>query len=301
MNNLSYLIGKITRLFVIISLAFLLVLVYIINDQPGPSILLGVYNTSYSSVDYENEIPYLFSQDVIPVSIDASGNRSWGIKRNIAGALPDPDPGSVEILERQNAVWIADTSQKTIYITFDQGYENGYTDFILDTLKEKNVKTIFFITGPYLDKCDKLMRRFVDEGHYVGNHTVRHKSMPLLDRSTAEKELLELEKAFEEKYGAQMLFFRPPMGEYNEETLKIAKELRYTTMFWSFAYDDWHKDKVRGAQYVIDIVTQNAHNGMIILFHAVSRDNADALGALIDKLRSQGYEFGDPMDLYQSN
>lgn len=299
MDNSKFLMNKVTRLLLVVSLAFLATIIYMISDSPRPEIFMGVYNTNYDSINFDDEIHYLFSNSVIPVSIDSSGNRSWGIKRN-KGALPDPDPGSVEILERQNGAWTGDTSKKTIYVTFDLGYEAGYTDSILDTLKAKNVKTIFFITGPYLDKCDKLIRRFVDEGHYVGNHTVRHKSMPLLDRATAEKELLELEKSFEEKYNSQMLFFRPPKGEYNEETLKLAKELRYTTLFWSFAYDDWIVNKVRGPQYVVNLVSQYAHNGMVILFHAVSRDNSDALGAVIDTLRNMGYEFGDPMDLYKS-
>jgi peptidoglycan-N-acetylmuramic acid deacetylase len=298
MDNGRYLLNRIIRFFLIVSFAFLGTLVYMLEDSTKPEILMGVYNTSYDSVSFDHEIPYLFSDSVVPVSIDSAGNRSWGIKRN-KGALPDPDPGSVELLEKHNGVWTGDTSKKIIYITFDQGYENGYTDRILDTLKEKKVKTVFFVTGPYLEKNDRLIRRFVDEGHYVGNHTVRHKSMPLLSRAEAEKELLELEKAFEEKYNAQMLFFRPPMGEYNEETLKIAKELRYTTMFWSFAYDDWLKDKVRGPEYVVNLVSQNAHNGMIILFHAVSPDNAKALGSVIDTLRGMGYEFGDPIELYK--
>ncbi|HBN83126.1 MAG TPA: polysaccharide deacetylase, partial [Clostridiales bacterium] len=216
MDNNKYLMNRVTRLLLVVSLVFVGAVIYMLGDSTGPEIFMGVYNTSYDSVRFDQEISYLFSDTVIPVSIDSSGNRSWGIKRN-KGALPDPDPGSVELLEKHSGAWVGDTNKKVIYLTFDQGYENGYTEKILDTLKEKNVKSIFFVTGPYLDKCDKLMQRYVDEGHYVGNHTVRHKSMPLLDRATAEKELLELEKSFEEKYNAQMLFFRPPKGEYNEQ------------------------------------------------------------------------------------
>jgi hypothetical protein len=182
MDNGRYLLNRIIRFFLIVSFAFLGTLVYMLEDSTKPEILMGVYNTSYDSVSFDHEIPYLFSDSVVPVSIDSAGNRSWGIKRN-KGALPDPDPGSVELLEKHNGVWTGDTSKKIIYITFDQGYENGYTDRILDTLKEKNVKTVFFVTGPYLEKNDRLIRRFVDEGHYVGNHTVRHKSMPLLSRA----------------------------------------------------------------------------------------------------------------------
>lgn len=299
MDNTKYMMNRVTRLLLVVSLVFIGAVVYMLGDSTRPDVLMGVYNTSYDSVRFDQEIAYLFSDTVIPVSIDPSGNRSWGIKRN-KGALPDPDPGSVELLGKHNGVWVGDTEKKVIYLTFDEGYENGYTEKILDTLKEKNVKSIFFVTGPYLDKCDKIIQRFVNEGHYVGNHTVRHKSMPLLDRATAEKELLELEKAFEEKYNAQMLFFRPPKGEYNEQTLIMAKELRYTTLFWSFAYDDWLADKVRGPEYVVKLISDYAHNGMVILLHAVSQDNANALGAVIDTLRNMGYEFGDPMDLYRN-
>lgn len=298
MDNNKYLMNRVTRLLLVVSLVFLATIIYMLGDGSRPEVFMGVHNTSYDLVGFDQEISYLFSDEIIPVSIDSSGNRSWGIKRN-KGALPDPDPGSVEILERQNGVWTGDTDKKVIYLTFDEGYENGFTERILDTLKQKKVKAVFFITGQYLDQCDKIIQRFVDEGHYVGNHTVRHKSMPLLDRATAEKELLELEKTFEEKYDAQMLFYRPPKGEYNEESLKMAKELRYTTLFWSFAYDDWLKDKVRGPSYVVNLITQYAHNGMIILLHAVSQDNADALGSVIDTLQNMGYEFGDPIELYK--
>jgi len=223
--------------------------------------------------------------------------RSWGIKRGEKGQLPAADPGAPELLAKYNSLYLADTDKKTIYLTFDEGYENGYTSKILDVLYENKVNAIFFITGPYLEKEDALIQRMIDEGHAVGNHTVRHKSLPLLDDKEIEDEVVELDRKFYQKYGRNMVFLRPPKGEYSERTLSITSKLGYVNVFWSFAYDDWSVNNQRGWEYAFRKVTDNLHNGAIILLHAVSRDNAEALDKIIEHARASGYEFGDVFEL----
>jgi len=186
-----------------------------------------------------------------------------------------------------------DINKKIIYLTFDEGYENGYTTKILDTLRDNNVKAAFFITGPYLKEQQDLVRRMVEEGHTVGNHTIHHPSLPEKSDSEIEEEVLGLERAFTEKFGAKMQFLRPPKGEYSERSLSITSKLGYCNLFWSFAYDDWHRDKIRGPEYAYKMVMQNLHNGEIMLLHAVSKDNADALDMIIKGTIESGYEFGD--------
>ncbi|MGI6083852.1 MAG: polysaccharide deacetylase family protein [Acetivibrionales bacterium] len=223
--------------------------------------------------------------------------RSWGLTRGKDGGLPKADPGAPEILTRYNSIYLGDTEKKIVYLTFDEGYENGYTAKILDTLYENNVKALFFITGPYLEKEDLLIRRMLDEGHGVGNHTINHKSLPLLDNKEIEEEVVGLDRRFYQKYGKNMVFLRPPKGEYSERSLETTSNLGYVNVFWSFAYDDWNVNSQKGWQYAFEKVTKNLHNGEIMLLHAVSKDNCEALNAIIEYVRSAGYEFGDVFEL----
>jgi peptidoglycan-N-acetylmuramic acid deacetylase len=169
----------------------------------------------------------------------------------------------------------------------------------LDVLRDNGVQAIFFITGPYLKDHQELVRRMVEEGHVVGNHTIHHPSLPEVSDERVEEEVLGLDRAFYEKFGEHMTYLRPPKGEYSERTLSITDKLGYRNMFWSFAYDDWYRDKSRGAEYARDIVMRNLHNGAILLLHAVSKDNTEALDSIIKGAREQGYDFGRIKDLSQ--
>lgn len=216
----------------------------------------------------------------------------WGLVRNKNNQPPQPSKGQKELLENHGGKYLGDTSKKVIYLTFDEGYENGYTPVILDTLKQKNVSACFFITGPYLKSHSDLVQRMVEEGHTVGNHTVNHPSLPTVSDEKVENEVIELDRVFTEKFGKSMRFLRPPKGEFSERTLKITQRIGYTNVMWSFAYADWDINNQKGADYAHQIVTDNLHNGAIILLHAVSKDNANALGRIVDTARQLGYEFG---------
>lgn len=227
-------------------------------------------------------------------SIETEGNTiyRWGLKRNKDGKLPEVGVRESAALLKYGGKYIGNTSEKKIYLTFDEGYEQGYTEQILDVLRENNVKAIFFITGPYLDKNPELVRRMVEEGHEVGNHTVNHYSLPTKSRSVIESEILELDRVFYEKYGKHMRTFRPPRGEYDEKTLEIAKSLDHTCILWSFAYQDWLVNQQKGAEHAYQMVIDHLHNGSVILLHAVSKDNANALDRIIKEARKMGYTFG---------
>ncbi len=221
----------------------------------------------------------------------------WGISRRSENKAPAADPGAPELLRKYGGMWLGDTEKNVIYLTFDEGYENGYTPLILDTLAANDVKAAFFITGPYLKEHQDLVRRMVEEGHIVGNHTIHHPSLPELDDMHLEEEVLGLDRAFREKFGESMRFLRPPKGEYSERTLALTQRLGYCNLFWSFAYDDWYRDRSRGAQYAYDIVMRNLHGGAVLLLHAVSKDNAQALDSIIKGAREKGYSIGDPQEL----
>ncbi len=272
----------------------------------------GVFSVNEKDIDFSNELSGRLPDDDRDVAMEEtidvfseteafapSGDkvRGWGLKRSPNNQPPVIDPGAGELLKKYGGKYIGDTSKKTIYLTFDEGYENGYTPKILDVLKKNNVKAIFFITGPYLNKHQDLVRRMVEEGHTIGNHTIHHPSLPTISSKEVEEEVLGLDRAFKEKFGRSMKFLRPPKGEYSERTLAITHKLGYCNLFWSLAYDDWHRDKVRGPDYAYQKVMNNLHNGAVILLHAVSKDNADALDRIIKDAIAKGYRFGDINEL----
>jgi peptidoglycan-N-acetylmuramic acid deacetylase len=176
-----------------------------------------------------------------------------------------------------------------IILTFDQGYENGYTADILDTLAEKDATAIFFLTGDYAKTETELVQRMIDEGHMLGNHGMTHAALPTLDDAGAREEISALHDYVIEKYGYTMQYFRFPCGEYSEETLQTAQSLGYKTLFWSYAYVDWITDNQPEPAASLQKLTDAAHGGEILLLHSVSSTNAEILGELIDELREKGY------------
>lgn len=178
---------------------------------------------------------------------------------------------------------------KRIIITFDQGYENGYTARILDTLREKDVQAIFFLTGPYAKTESALVKRMINEGHILGNHGMTHASLPTLCAEDAKKEIMSLHDYVMNNYGYQMQYFRCPCGEYSEQALETAKNCGYKTLFWSSAYVDWNTDSQPLPAEGLKKLTDAAHGGEILLLHSVSSTNAEILGELIDNFRAVGY------------
>ena len=177
-----------------------------------------------------------------------------------------------------------------IIITFDQGYENGYTSKILDTLKEKHVSAIFFLTGDYAKKEKALVRRMIDEGHVIGNHGMTHAKLPDLSPDKLKEEVMSLHQYVLDEYGYEMQYFRYPCGEYSESTIEQLQKLGYKTLFWSFAYVDWKTDSQPSPETGFKKLTESAHGGEILLLHSGSSTNAQILGDVIDNLRAKGFK-----------
>ena len=214
----------------------------------------------------------------------------WGIKRNDNNNQPDLGAENEKLINKYNGIAIGNNESKTIYLTFDLGYEAGYTSKILDDLKEKNVKATFFITAHYLNTAEDLVKRMIDEGHIVGNHTVNHKSMPDLSDEEIKTELMKLNQALYEKFGYEMKYMRPPKGEFSERTLSITDSLGFKTVMWSFAYVDWNDDKQPSKEEAMKKIISNLHNGEIMLLHATSKTNSEIMGEMIDNIRKEGFE-----------
>lgn len=181
------------------------------------------------------------------------------------------------------------SDENRILLTFDQGYENGYTEQILDTLKEKNVTAIFFLTGDYAKSETALVNRMIEEGHAIGNHGMTHADFTTLTHEEMVNEIQSLHDFVADKYGYEMQYFRFPCGEYNDESIKCVNELEYKTVFWSFAHVDWYVDNQPDVNQAREKLCDSAHGGAIYLLHSVSSTNAAILGDVIDQLRSMGY------------
>ena len=217
---------------------------------------------------------------------------SWGLSFPSAGSAPN-GPTSRETLRQYDAAYVGDPEEKVLYLTFDAGYENGYTEKILDILQKYEVKAAFFLVGNYLQKNADLVRRMVEEGHIVGNHTMTHPDMSAITEKEAfQKELTGLESLFQEITGKELpKYYRPPQGIYSEENLKLAKELGYKTVFWSLAYRDWENNNQPTADYAFAKLLPRTHNGAVILLHSTSKTNAEVLDELLTRWESDGYRF----------
>lgn len=199
-----------------------------------------------------------------------------------------------ERYEKYGAVFIAPPSNN-VYLTFDLGYENGYTSKILDTLAEKNAKGIFFVTMGYCKPkaAQQIVERIIKEGHILGNHSVSHKSFPTLSVAEMKKEIQGLHDYIKTEYGYEMFLFRPPMGEYSIRSLAVAQSLGYKTMNWSFAYKDWDTGNQPDETWAKQKMLNDVHGGAVYLIHAVSKTNAAILGDVIDGIRAKGFEIAE--------
>ena len=215
----------------------------------------------------------------------------WGIKRNDNHEQPDVGNENKKILEENNGICLGDKEEKNIYLTFDEGYEAGYTSEFLKILKDNDVKATFFLTAHYVNTQEELVKQMIDEGHIIGNHTVNHKSMPSLSEEEIKKEVMDLHQGVYKKFGYEMKYIRPPKGEFSEKTLVSTNSLGYKTVMWSFAYEDWNEEKQPDEEKAKQKILNNLHNGEIMLLHGNSKTNLHILDAVIKETKNMGYEF----------
>lgn len=217
-------------------------------------------------------------------------SENWGLGFGTEGKPPTGN-ASAEELKKYNAYFIGDTTQNTIYLTFDCGYENGNTEPILDALKKHDVKATFFVVGNFLETSPEIVKRMIAEGHTVGNHTYHHLDMSSISSMDAfKKETQDVENLFEQITGTPITkFYRPPQGKYNIENLKMAQELGYHTFFWSLAYVDWYQDKQPIKDEAFGKLLKRIHPGAIVLLHSTSSTNAQILDELLTKWEEMGY------------
>ena len=214
---------------------------------------------------------------------------SFGVSKE--GKPHEISVSNQKIYEKYGAMCLDTSGEKVIYLTFDCGYENGCTEKILDTLKNKKVPAAFFVTLPHVKSCPELIARMINEGHTVGNHSVNHPNFSTISRTKMAEEIEGLDNYLRTHFGYSSPFFRFPEGACSESALDLVQNARYKSIFWSSAYADWDVANPKGKEYAFETVTSRLHPGCVLLLHAVSPDNAEALGDIIDFAKSQGYVF----------
>lgn len=233
-----------------------------------------------------------FTFSIIYCNSYAKENSSWGLSFGEPNTTPRGNV-SQEELDNYDAHYVGNTNEKCVYLTFDAGYEAGFTNTILDVLKKHNIHAAFFVVGPYIKSNPEIVKKMVDEGHIVGNHTNTHPNMSKL--STFEdytKEMKPVEELFLNTTGKEIdKFYRPPQGVFSFKNLEDAQNYGYTTVFWSLAHVDWNTNNQPSHEKALSTLLGRVHNGSIILLHVTSKTNSEILDEFITNLKNQGYTF----------
>lgn len=225
-------------------------------------------------------------------------SENWGLGFGKEGQKPTGNASAAE-LKKYNAYFCAEGEEKVIYLTFDCGYENGNTEPILDALKKHNAPATFFVVGHFLESAPEIVKRMVEEGHTVGNHTYHHPDMSKIsNKASFQEEMDSVASLFREVTGTELaMYYRPPQGKYSTSNLQMAQELGYATFFWSLAYVDWNQDDQPTHEEAFEKLTGRIHPGAIVLLHSTSKTNGEIMDELLTKWEEMGYRFRPLSDL----
>ncbi len=228
------------------------------------------------------------------INIQAYG---YGIVKTQNNERPYPGDDYHNIITNNNGLYLAEDTNK-VYLTFDNGYENGYTKEMIDILFNNDVVGVFFITGHYLKENEDLVKYMLEKNQLVAHHSYSHKDFSTLTKEEIEADIKKLEDLYLEVTNQEFTkFFRPPAGTFNDFSLKTVDDLGYTNLFWSIAYKDWERDVTKGKDYTINSIIPRLHNGAIILLHTVSQDNCLALDSLIRQIKELDFIIDNPINL----
>ncbi len=198
-----------------------------------------------------------------------------------------------KFLSEHSVLFVGKPDEKVVYLTFDDCPENNNIPLILDVLEKHKARATFFMTASYIRDHPEVIRKIVENGSIVGNHTTNHVVVSQLTFEKFQKELHGVEDAYQEATGQQLpKFFRPPRGRFSEASLKYADRMGYTTVFWSFCYRDWNEDRQPSADQVYAAILKELHPGEIMMLHSQSSTNVKALDMIVSALIEKGYAFG---------
>lgn len=270
----------------------------IVDSAPIPEMQTHLTSTAIQPAEQFSTVTAIQPAEQLSTitAIQPAAESNWGLSFQQEGKPPVAN-ATADYLKQFNAYYAAPTEEKVLYLTFDAGYENGSTAPILDALKKHNAPATFFLVGNYLKTSPDLVKRMVEEGHTVANHTCHHPDMSKISTKEAfNKELTDLEALYQQITGQPMKkYYRPPQGKYSESNLQMAKDLGYSTFFWSLAYVDWYEDKQPTHQEAFQKLLPRIHPGAIVLLHSTSKTNAEIMDELLTKWTEMGYRFA-PLD-----
>ena len=221
---------------------------------------------------------------------------NWGLGGFGNDRVPTAPAEGVRLLREYNGLYHVPTTERRVYLTFDLGYEPGFTHEVLDILRENDLKAVFFLCGGYLEEGE-LINRMITEGHTIGNHTDRHRDLPKLDKSGIVDDIMTLQREFTAKYphAAAPAFFRPPQGRIDEKTMQVAHENGFRTVMWSIAIKDWSKSPIDHAA-AANKIAGRLHPGAIILLHLTNAGMPKTLRTLLPLIKERGYTIGEPAE-----
>ncbi len=262
--------------------------------------LLAMFFIGRETAKYRAESAETLSSNEMQSAQVQEATDNWGLGFGQSGEKPTGN-ATVEELKEYNAYYMSESDEKIIYLTFDCGYENGNTELILDALKKHGAPATFFVVGHFLESAPDIVKRMVEEGHTVGNHTYHHYDMSqIADMDAFREEMDSVAAKFNEITGTELsMYYRPPQGKYNTENLQMAKELGYSTFFWSLAYVDWNQDDQPSHEEAFDKLLSRIHPGAIVLLHNTSKTNGEILDELLTKWEEMGYTFRPLSDFTQ--
>ena len=233
-------------------------------------------------------------EDYLPTGGKVLAAENWGLGFGADGTRPTGNVSAEELAKYDTYYVAPSTEEMKLYLTFDCGYENGNTEAILDALKKHGVSATFFVVGHFLESAPDMVKRMVEEGHTVGNHTYHHPDMSKIsDQASFQKEMDAVADLYKEIIGEDMpRYYRPPQGKYSRQNLQMAKDLGYKTFFWSLAYVDWNVDDQPSHEEAFDKLLSRVHPGAVVLLHNTSKTNGEIMDELLTKWEEMGYTFG---------
>lgn len=187
--------------------------------------------------------------------------------------------------DRLLPVYRVNTPDNKVSISFDAAWGADKTPELLRILKEKNVKTTFFLVGFWVKDYPEMAKMIVKEGHEIGNHSSTHPKMGGLSEAKILEELSETHRIIKEYTGYEAKLFRPPFGDYSNRLIKVCRDFGYEVIQWDVDSLDW---KDLSASAITERVLKRIKPGSIVLFHNNGKHTAEALPGILEELKNRG-------------